>query len=274
MWQLQGKVERPFYYIQEHLLRGLHVESLSEFEKRLRNFTKEYNRRLHSTLKESPEERFLREKERLRDIPSVEPRVLWNREHRKVTNDGYIWWKGNLYPVPMSYCLRDVMIEDVFGRLIRVYDINGKLIAEHQRDISGRKTRPVHPEHEAMNKGFNDKRKRIRSALVEKFISLFGEIGTRYIKGLKDNTGPNLYWHLEQILCCCDVYEVHVVRRAIEECIEIGSYHKNSIIRVLSSSPLKGSFRDVSFKGLRFTTGRDITRPLSAYCVLKEVGHE
>ena len=270
----KGKVERPFYYIQEHLLRGLHVESLSEFEERIRGFTQEYNNRVHSTLKESSEERFSREKEHLRDIPSVEPRLLWNREQRKVTNDGYIWWKGRLYPVPMRYCIRDVMIEDVFGRLIRVYDVNGCLIAEHERDISGIKTRPLHPEHEAMNKAFNDKRKRIRSALVGRFISLFGEIGARYIEGLKDNTGANLYWHLEQILSCCDVYEVDVVKRAIEECSEIGSYHKNSVIRVLCSSQLKESFKGMPFKGLPLTTGTDITRPLSAYCVLKEVRHE
>ncbi|GBE01995.1 integrase core domain protein [bacterium BMS3Abin08] len=52
----KGKAERPFYYIQEHLLRGIKVKELSEFEGLLREFTERYNSRPHSTLKEPPDE--------------------------------------------------------------------------------------------------------------------------------------------------------------------------------------------------------------------------
>ncbi len=41
----KGKAERPFYYVQEHLLRGLEIENLQEFEAKLKIFTDEYNQR-------------------------------------------------------------------------------------------------------------------------------------------------------------------------------------------------------------------------------------
>ncbi|RMG68091.1 MAG: IS21 family transposase, partial [Nitrospirae bacterium] len=69
----KGKAERPFYYIQEHLLRGLEVEDIAQFDRLLHEFTEKYNRRPHSELKESPEERFKIEREALRPIPHVEP---------------------------------------------------------------------------------------------------------------------------------------------------------------------------------------------------------
>lgn len=38
----KGKVERPFYYIQEHLLRGLEVDDLDDFAVKLKKFRDEY----------------------------------------------------------------------------------------------------------------------------------------------------------------------------------------------------------------------------------------
>jgi len=58
----KGKAERPFYYLQEHLLRGLEVSGLSEFDVLLSEFTDRYNARPHSDLMESPDERFKRER--------------------------------------------------------------------------------------------------------------------------------------------------------------------------------------------------------------------
>lgn len=269
----KGKAERPFYYIQEHLLRGLEEKGLPEFEEKLNCFTREYNARIHSTLKESPDNRFLREKGDLKGIPNVEPRVLCKREPRKVTNDGYVNYGGNLYPVPMKYCLREVMIEPVFGRLLKVYDAKGELISE--QETTGNGIRPVHPEHEAINNGHKEKKERIRNVLVERFITLFGTTGDNYLKGLKDNTGANVYWHLSEILTCCDAYKPEVIKTAIEECIGIGSYHKNSIIRLLTSPGFKQPSVDAPLSRLPTNlSGRDITRSLGVYSGLTEVSHE
>ena len=114
-------MERPFYYLEEHLLRGLEVSDLSELDGLLEAFALCYNARPHSSLQESPDARFEREKAHLRPLPSVDPAHIYTRETRKVSNDGYVSCDGLLYPVPMAFCLRDVMVEGIlgFGRFYR-----------------------------------------------------------------------------------------------------------------------------------------------------------
>ena len=81
----KGKVERPFFYIKEHLLRGLRIEDISEFEGIIKDFTEIYNLREHSTLKKAPNDMFEEEKPYLISIPYVEPRIIFNMDLRKVT---------------------------------------------------------------------------------------------------------------------------------------------------------------------------------------------
>ena len=54
----KGKVERPFYHLQEHLLPGCKVRDLSEFSLRLAAYTEKANASFHATIKETPDERF------------------------------------------------------------------------------------------------------------------------------------------------------------------------------------------------------------------------
>lgn len=269
----KGKVERPFYYIQEHLLRGFEIDMLSGFGSKLDEFAVDYNARMHSSLKESPDKRFLEESSYLRNIPAIEPVVLFGRELRKVTNDGYVSFDGSFYPVPMKYCLCDVRVECVLGRVVKVYDNGGKLILESGINPFDKGIRPVHPEHEAMNKVYAEKRAQARNVHVERFVSLFGVLGEAYIAGLRQAAGANLYWHLSEILAYCEVYEVEAIRRAIKACSEIGSYHKNSVVRLLTPAGLKTSLPEASFSYPGLPKG-DVSRPLSVYAGIEGVCHE
>mgnify|MGYP000005846119 CR=1 FL=1 len=234
----KGKVERPFYYIQEHLLRGLEVNSLNDFAVRLKEFQDEYNQRPHSKLDRSPEQMFKEEKSHLLKIPSIEPAMLQIKEPRKVSNDGYISLDGNLYPVPMCYCTKQVWIETIYGRHMKVYNEAGKLLAEFEICLQKQASRPVHPEHEDINRQYQEKKTRARSALTEKFISAFGDVGRMYLDGLRNYTGANLYWHLAEILRYQNIYAVKDIAAAMKECLNIGSYHKNSIKRLLEKKEI------------------------------------
>ncbi|MGI9861485.1 IS21 family transposase [Moorella naiadis] len=229
----KGKVERPFYYVQEHLLRGLEVAGLNEFAVRLSEFQEAYNKRSHSSLGRPPEEMFAEEKGCLLKIPAVEPALLQHKEPRKVSNDGYISHDGNLYPVPLRYCLRRVWIENIYGRRVKVYDEGGALLAEFDLELRKQTARPLHPEYETINRHYQEKKLKARSALVEKFTSAFGEDGQRYLAGLCDKNGANLYWHLTEILSYQEIYTREDIAAAIKECLKIGSYHKNSVKRLL-----------------------------------------
>ena len=269
----KGKAERPFYYLQEHLLRGLRVENLEAFEEKLRVFTETYNRRVHSSLGESPEERFLREKEHLKTISLVEPSILYDRERRSVSNDGYLRYRGGYYPVPMRLCLQEVWVESLFGRRLRIYDRAGKMVSEQAVHLFEDGKRPDHPEHEAINQGYQDKRRAIRSALVGRFHGLFGEIGQRFILGLRDREQGNLYWHLSEILACCDLYDLEEIRLGLETCVQIGAYHKNSLLRLLNPQKLKSPPLVNSLPELG-SPRQETKRSLSIYAGLREVCHE
>jgi hypothetical protein len=150
-----------------------------------------------------------------------------------VSNDGYISHDGNLYPVPMRYCAGRVWIENIYGRRLKVYDEAGTLLAEFDLELQKQTVRPLHPEHETINRHYQEKKLKARSALAEKFTSAFGEDGQRYLAGLRDKNGANLYWHLAEILNYQEIYTREDIAIAIKECLKIGSYHKNSVKRLL-----------------------------------------
>ena len=72
---------------------------------------------------------------------------MYEWSFRKVSNDGYVSFRGGLYPVPMSLSLKSVMVEDIFGRILRIYDEEGNLAIEHQIHLFESGLRPIHPEH-------------------------------------------------------------------------------------------------------------------------------
>ncbi len=262
----KGKAERPFYYLQEHLLRGLEVKDLSEFDRLLAGFTDKYNARLHSDLKESPDVRFQKEKEKLKRIPSVEPAILYNKQIRRVSNDGYISWDGALYPVPMGYCLQTVRVEAEFGKTIKVYDVDGELIAEHNARLFDKRIRPVHPEHEEINNAYMRKKEVYRAAAVRKFIETFEQTGQAYVEGLKTAVTFNMYWHVEEIMKYTSVYSIADVSAVLAECIEIGAYHKNSVRRLLECRKPQKQPLDILNEAY-IPSSVDIRRPLSDYRV-------
>lgn len=261
----KGKAERPFYYLQEHLLRGLEVKHLSEFDRVLMEFNSEYNARPHSTLKEAPDERFLREKEYLRRIPMVDPAILYRKEFRQVSNDGYIPWNGKLYPVPMNLCLKKVMIDVILGKELNVYDLRGNLVARHEVRIFDNEIRPIHPEHEERNNTYMIKRKARISEITNRFVNLFKETGENYVKGLRTSVGANVYWHIKEIVDFSNIYGVNEVLLALNECIKMGAYHKNSVGRVLADKEVQKSSLAV-YTGVK-PLSVEIKRPLAEYRV-------
>jgi len=164
-------------------------------------------------------------------------------------------------------------VECVFGRRLEVYNPKGMLVSEQEIRFFDSGRRPEHPEHAAINQAFQQKREQTRSVLVQRFISLFGETGQRYVAGFREGIGANLYWHLSEILACCELYDSQEVKRVLEVCLQIGSYHKNSVLRLLDPGRLKPPILEAASAYERWPR-QEITRPLSVYRDLEEVAHE
>lgn len=240
----KGKVERPFFYIKEHLLRGLKLDDISELDAIIKDFTETYNLREHSTLKRPPNDMFEEEKEYLIKIPAIEPRMLFNMDLRKVTSDGYVSWDGTLYPVPLKYCLQNLLIEPVMGKLVKIYNEKGEFIAEYNKNIFGEK-RIIHPEHIIFNEECALRKESKRSKILNKFIGLAGESGRAFIEGLEKNTGSNIYWHVSEIINYIELYGIKNVLPAISICAESGFYDKNSVKRLIKPDAVIESFQSV-----------------------------
>jgi transposase len=262
----KGKVERSFYHLQEHLLRGCEVKDLSEFSLKLSSYTEKVNGTIHSTLKEIPDERFERERDSLKPLPMIDPALLYSRELRDVTNDGYVPWGGSQYPVPMDLALRSVLVEGVFGRMIRVYDEKGNIAITHELSLSpGR--RPLHPEHEEMNRVYQEKKEAKKSNIIKAFTETFPDHGD-YMEALRKAQGANLYAHLREIVSYTDIYPVEEVSRILHECMTMGAFHKNTVKRLLASKALKVPVPPLH--GV-FTGPAPLIRNLAVY---REVVHE
>lgn len=227
-------VERPFFYIKEHLLRGLKLDDISELDAIIKDFTDSYNNREHSTLKRPPDEMFEEEKAYLAQVPAIEPRMVFGLDLRKVTADGYVSWDGVLYPVPLKYCMSNVLIEPVFGRIVKIYDERGSFIAEYNKNIFGEK-RLIHPEHIKFNEECVLRKENKRSKLLNKFIGLAGEAGNAFVEGLEKNTGLNIYWHVSEIINYIELYGIKNVLPAINICAASGFYDKNSVKRLIKT---------------------------------------
>ena len=98
-------------------------------------------------------------------------------------------------PLPLKYCLQNVLIEPVFGRIVKIYNEKGEFIAEYNKNIFERK-RLIHPEHIKFNEECALRKESKRSKLLNRFIELTGTGGKVFIEGLEKNTGLNIYWHV------------------------------------------------------------------------------
>ena len=138
----------------------------------------------------------------------------------------------------MRFALRNVWVEPVLGRLLRVYDDTGIMVTMHEVRLFDKGIRPLHPEHEEINRQYMEKRGAVRSDVVKRFVDTFNDNGRIYVEGLREKCGPNLYWHLTEIIKYTHVFPVEDVSVVIEECIDIGSYHKNSVGRLLGKKKM------------------------------------
>jgi hypothetical protein len=104
----KGKIERSFRTLRDRWLNGLdisQIQSLAEFNEMLADYIYQYNTTVHSSIKETPLDRFLRTRENIRAPKSQEwlDECFHNRITRKVNNDSCVTIDGVCYDAPQQF---------------------------------------------------------------------------------------------------------------------------------------------------------------------------
>lgn len=104
----KGKVERNFRTLKDRWLNSLdtnQIQSLSEFNNSLRAYIRKHNTTLHSSINETPTDRFLRTHDHIKVPESIDwvEECFMNRIIRKVNNDSCISIDGILYDAPQQF---------------------------------------------------------------------------------------------------------------------------------------------------------------------------
>jgi len=203
----KGKVERPFYQLEEHFIKGRFFDSFEHFCRELERFDEEINSEVHQTTQERPIDRFEWEKEHL--IPLPAGRFVSSRElFRHVSWDSMVPFAGSRYTIPSDYAGKDVWVRTSQGRYLDVYDQQGNLIWRHTLSQKKGATILVEEHYAKLKKNF-----RTRAVLEKEFLEKFPE-ERDFLEKLYAQQKLNPVFHLKPIVELAAIYPRESMVRA------------------------------------------------------------
>jgi len=122
----KGKCERNFRTLRDRWLNGLdtsQIQSLGEFNELLSAYIYRHNKTVHSSLNETPLDRFMRTRDHIRTPKSQEwlDECFHNRVTRRVNNDSCITVDGELYDAPQQFIGMNVEVRFLPGHMEDAY---------------------------------------------------------------------------------------------------------------------------------------------------------
>jgi hypothetical protein len=256
----KGKVENPFFYLQEHFLRGLEVEDLNQLEERLARFMEQYNARTHSTTGLPPVE--LWPQENLRPLQD-DISLSFQKESRKTSWDGYVHVDSNRYPVPLVMAGKKVWIERVLGRWLDILDADLKLLVRFEL-LRDRQVTLPHPEHADLARQFLDRKEQRRLQVKVVFQETFPALAPEFIRLAEQSYTLNASYHLNKILDLLAIYDHQAVATSLQTALELGTPSVRSV-QALLPEKLQQPVIPTSYRTAHFPAVAK--RPLSLYGV-------
>lgn len=204
----KGKVEKPFFYLEQHFIKGRSWTSFEHFCQELAQFDDEVSLRVHETTQEKPVDRFQQEAGYLAPLP--QGRFISSQEmFRHVSWDSLVAFGGSRYSLPPGHVGKEVWVRPSQGRYLDVYDQRGNLIFRHT--LSERKgTVVIVKEH------YEELRRRqgkTRVVLEQQFMEQFPD-QRDFLEKLYVQQKLNPVSHLRPILELADIYPKETMLRA------------------------------------------------------------
>ncbi len=265
----KGKVENPFFYLEQHFIKGTQFCSFEDFCKKLSEFNRRVNSKVHQGTGKAPLEYFLAaERSKLKPLPGK--RFIGSTEDfRNASHDCLISVDSNKYSVPYTYGSKQVWIRIVQGTYLKVYSQKAKLIATHKLS-GGRGQIIINPSH---YEGLRRKKIQDKDLLMKMFYKAFPGKEV-FVDRLVAANRMNAAYHLFKILDSLKYYSKAEVESAVEKSLELNCYSANIITGILrAGSQLK--MEDAVRLGIRKNVPEvDISRNLAEYNLFGGDGYD
>lgn len=223
----KGKVENPFYYLEQHFIKGNEWKNFDDFNLKLLEFEEKVNHKVHGTTQEKPIERYGEERKTLTPLP--EHKFIGILEmFRKVSWDCLISYGNSRYSVPSQFAGKSVWVRPSQGIKLKVFSQKGTLIAEH--NLSQKKKEIViDPRHyEGLRKRIPDTLEYLKKIFLEKFP---GE--KLFLEKLLSQQKLNGSRHLRAIISLSNYYSLEMMQRAFSYAKEYNTFSHNFIRGIL-----------------------------------------
>ncbi len=228
--QTKGKVERPFFYLEQQFIKGRRFASFPHFLQELAAFEHDdLDVRIHRTTLERPIDRFAAEASHLTPLP--EQRFVGTLAlSRKVSWDCLVSFRGTRYSVPAVYAGKLVWLLVSRGTHLLVLDARRAVIAEHAVSAS-KGTTVIQDEHyAALRRG----PARTYVVLAEQFLARFPHHAA-FLEGLTAQHKLNPAVHLRGVLELALLYDAASLERAFAVAQEYQTYSQGFIRGLLES---------------------------------------
>ena len=245
----KGKIERPFHYIEEQLIKGTSFASMEDLNRRGKTFVDEWCNEEHTTTKRIPNQHYLlEEKQTLGALPTY--RLYQTKmQQRMVSPDSFVSFGGNKYSVPVKYACKNVYVRLIYGFRLQIYDKEEHLI--EAVEVSTQKgTILANPEHyEAIAPRTATSIPQIRRDFTDTF-----KHGSKYLDAAGRKFEQPTH-HARKILELLQLYDPETLDKAIavsiaENCMDIKSFRLmlkdyNAGIRTLdTTSPVNNALEE------------------------------
>lgn len=206
----KGKVERPFFYLEQHFIKGNSFDSFEDLCSRLSRFDEELDLQIHQTTRERPIDRFELEKAHLTPLPPN--RFISSKElFRHVSWDGMVSFGSSRYSVPSDYDGKEVWVRTSQGRYIEIYSQQGNLIDRHALSQKKGATIMKEEHYEKLKKnGF-----RTRIVLEKAFLEKFPD-QKDFLEKLYAQQKLNPLFHLRPVVELANLYPREVMLKVFE----------------------------------------------------------
>lgn len=223
----KGRVERPFFFIENNFLAGRAFASWDDLNQQARQWCDRVNATYKKHIRAVPRELFAVERLHLKPLPAWIPEVYLLHQ-RTVDVEGYVSLHSNRYSVPVSWIGRRVEVRETQHKV--EIELDARHIVRHVRAITTQPQRITLAEHKPP-RGEGVKRGD-RHPEEQAILSAVPELAP-YVTELKQKSRKVVALVLRQLLRLAREYPRQPLLSAVAEAARYGLYDLDRVERMI-----------------------------------------